>query len=326
MTARAARRGAGATLAFPLFLLAAAALHAVALAALAPLVETPPPAEGPLYRVRGADPELAALIAAWNTPPETGAASELDGPGPEAPPPDTTEAARVEAEVEAQEAVEDLGPVSGPGKEARRPIFAPPPKARTAAPAAPTLRVAQLSETGLEREVEPMGITPPALGRPSVGGADLGIGGAAADGEAGGGGIGASLGGLDGGGAAGFALPDAPVEESFAPETAPLPPVRPASWPEPGPLPPEFALTEAGLAGPEPDPDAPVEDLRAPGAGAVVPGGPGRAAPAGPGAPGVFGGPSGPGGPALPGAAPLAPPPLPPEADAEAEADAAGGG
>lgn len=212
---------------FALFLMVAAGLHAGALAVLEPRLCCAAEAAGtaPL-RVRAADSDLAALIAAWNTPPEVGAASELLAPGAEAPPPDTAAAAAAESAVAAEAILAALGPASGPGKAAVKPIFAPPPSTSTAPP--PTLSL---------RAPEPEG---PTLALADPGRSDAG---------AGAGGFGAlpavpALGRGDMGRS--LALPDAPPvledEDEDAEAEAEADGVAPAAAPFPRPRPDAAAL------------------------------------------------------------------------------------
>jgi len=272
---------------FLAILAVAAAAHAGALALWQPRFSGGE-AEGREITVsaRAASGELAELVEAWNTPPETGDAAELGDTRAEAARHGTEDAAAADAEVAALDAVADLGPVSGPGKEAKRPIFAPPPSTTTAPP--PQLAL---------RAPEPQAFSPPGLSAPDSSGPSLG---------AIGGGPGASPGGslampgAEMGPGGGLALPSAPVEESFAPETSPLPRERPIGL-------------AAGIGA---------------GAGAIGPGP--VAAPASPGGGFGFGSGGSIGGPAMPGAAmpgalpgglpralPRVPPPLPEEDEDE---------
>ncbi|MEO0620904.1 MAG: hypothetical protein AAF183_01640 [Pseudomonadota bacterium] len=200
---------------FAVFILVAGLVHVAALAVFGPSLARAPEAgagEGP--SLRAADPALAELVELWNTPPETGDASALAGPGEGGDPPDAA-AAEAEQGVDAASEVAALGETSGPGKAPKRPIFAAPPKANTTAP--PKLAL---------KAPDPGGFTAPTLASPSAsspGGFGSGFGGSPGDGSPGG-----SLAGLGGGGlGGGLALPDQPIEESFAPETAPVPLRRP---------------------------------------------------------------------------------------------------
>ncbi|MEM9146002.1 MAG: hypothetical protein AAGC57_07355 [Pseudomonadota bacterium] len=233
---------------FTLFVVFALALHVAGVAAFGPvLARAPDDAAARQPSLRAADPALAELIDLWNTPPETGEASDLSGPSEEAPPPDTTEAAKAEAGVEAAAEVEDLGEFTGPGKDAKRPIFAPKPKTKTTAPqrlATVAVETVGIGSLALSADTdEPAVRAPGSLAGPR-GDAGEGSGVTGIDGGEDAQSPGATFSALGGGGiGAALALPDRPEEESFAPETAPVPPARPT--PE--------ALTAALAAQPKDD-------------------------------------------------------------------------
>lgn len=199
---------------FAVFIVGALLLHVAALAAFGPeLSRSSGQEERASHSLKAADPELAALVELWNTPPETGDASALTGPGEEAPPPDTTDAAQAEAGVDAASEVAALGETSGPGKAPVRPIFAAPPKAKTAPPPRLALGGDQLSSLAAQSGAGPTLGAPSGLQSQSPSPSSLGGTGLAALGS---GGLGSGL-----------SLPDQPVEENFAPEDAPAPIARP---------------------------------------------------------------------------------------------------
>lgn len=149
----------------------AVAVHGVVLTLLpaAPVrVET---AEEQVSEMASADAEIAALVEAWDTPPETGEASNLDAPETVAEP-SIEPATEAELAVEAGEATEALQENEDPGESPDRPIMASLPKTRTAPP--PSL--AGPAPTAL---AAPAGFAMAALSSPSPGGglSSSGIGG-----------------------------------------------------------------------------------------------------------------------------------------------------
>lgn len=195
------------------FLLLAGLAHGAGLLMLAPSIWSGGSGSGgaDATTVAGASAELSALVEHWNTPPELGTAAEIAAPTADTAAPDTSTAAAAEAGVDAGDA-SALGEATGPGKAPKRPIFAAKIKTKTTAP--PKLAL---------RAPEPMGFSAPSLAPPG-GDAGIGsIGGSAGLAAA----PGAALSSGLGEGSAGFALPTRPEEESFAPETAPLPRARP---------------------------------------------------------------------------------------------------
>ncbi len=199
------------------FLAVTALLHAAGLVLLAPAIWQPPLAgeSAGAAPVRAASAEIAALVELWNTPPKIGPASALDTPAEATSRPDTAAAEAAETGVEAGDA-SDLGESTGPGTKPERPIFA----AKITTNTAPPPELAFTAET----EPSPPSLAPPALAAPGgLGGSGLSLGGSdAVAGLSLGGGFGAAPGAT-----AALALPDRPEEESFAPETAPLPRPRP---------------------------------------------------------------------------------------------------
>lgn len=199
---------------------------------------------GPEPAVSGADAEIAALVAAWERPPETGEAGALSDPAAAEAAADLPAAEAALEAVEAGEATEALAETDDPGPTPGRPVMAALPTPDTRAPSA---LVARAPAPAMTAPVADTGPDSPAGPRPGGG-----IGGMAA---------------LSPGGSPAPTRPAAPpAEESMAPRMAPAPRSRA-----------QAAAARDG-AGPASETSAP----GAPGGLPSAPPGPGAAAPAGP--------------------------------------------
>lgn len=194
---------------FLLCLGAAVALHAGALMVFEPRLETAARDPGVRVSAAGASDEIAALVEAWNTPPDVGEADDLAEVDVEETPPDTEAAEVADAAVEADATADDLGEHTGPGKEAVRPIMAKLPTPKTSAPKQIALR-----------SPEPQSFNLASLSTPEPSSPSFGAGLASPGGTVGGG-LGSPA--PAGSPSLGFTIPLEVEDEPTAPENAPLP-------------------------------------------------------------------------------------------------------
>ena len=147
---------------FFLFLCISAGLHLLAALNLpeGALGGGPAPGAEAGAELAGADAEIAALVEAWDSPPETGQASELSEARADAAA-DTTAAEEALAAVEAGAATEALAETDDPGPTPDRPIMAKLPTPNTQAPGAlaPRMPAPSLSgpvaDTGVDSPASP---------------------------------------------------------------------------------------------------------------------------------------------------------------------------
>lgn len=194
---------------FVLFLGVALGLHIGALVLFEPRFETTSGAPGVRVTAAGANAEIAALVDAWNTPPEVGEAEELAEVDVEETPPDTEAAEVADTEIQADATADDLGEHAGPGKEAVRPVMAKLPTPKKEAPRQIALRAP-----------EPQSFNVASLGTPEPSSQSFG------------GGLSSPGGGLGspspaGSPSLGFTVPIEVEEEPPAPDVSPEPVPRP---------------------------------------------------------------------------------------------------
>lgn len=144
---------------FAAFVLVSTAVHTLVLAGLPDTMSGGEAGSaGATAELSGADADIAALIRAWETPPETGRTRDLSAPEPVGAA-DTSDAQAALEAVEAGEATAGIADTTDPGPTPARPVMAALPTPDTTAPArlgmsmpAPSLS-SPTADTGIDTRV-----------------------------------------------------------------------------------------------------------------------------------------------------------------------------